>query len=373
MASVVAVAGGAFLPDRYAHVELALDEGFEQLDLASSVQYWYATYWRAFGTDSAGIELCEDGAFMKPALLSQCPKPSDIDSLPSCDNSTYGELCIPDGACGSGKRDLGNCPRLEVADSKATVLIKTQTCKGSLGTRFCNNLAKGISTAALLTTLSGIFLPLAHALWIFREGAEDRCCILIVFDGITAAVVASIILPVSWEVAPPTASVVCVVFVGLSFIYVNFWNCCLLCASVESNRGRRWAAMLLPIFGVYTAWRLGHELAKETIKVRKPMKIHLRLQQDLPEIAIVVLDMLYFGFSWYATVDVIASVLGFTYHFLIWALLQVPACCRWTIEKVSNCCMECCRCTKERAMAAKTAVREADSRFAASIGAPTAV
>ncbi|CAE7521638.1 Tspear [Symbiodinium sp. KB8] len=83
------------------------------------------------------------------------------------------------------------------------------------------------------------------------------------------------------------------------------------------------AALELPVFNVFVALNLRSEKDVEALNdFRVPLNMGLRVVEDIPELIIGLVDLVYFGGSWYAWFGALMSMAMLVFDLLLGALLQ---------------------------------------------------
>jgi len=310
---------GAVLPDRFAHKELALDEFCEVVDLVSSLSYVYQSFRRGF-YDANGIANCSGSRFLHPVLL--CPAPQETQTLSKCKSAEEGASCVEDGSCKLGA-DLNNCPSL--AGSVSVYTVSSEACKMG-GIDECSSLLKALFVVSSLSVLLTFpVMMCGPALWLCVAGRD-------LFWSLFVVTIPALFMTIPlYLIAYLTQGTGALVGVCLC-IGVPLLLCCALTgfcgcdadrgffevSGAENDANAKNVELLLllnvPIFSVPVSHKMGPDKAKELMQLRKPQKCLLRLISDVPEIVCATTDMMVFGISWWAVLDLAASIFMMLYH-----------------------------------------------------------
>jgi len=91
-------------------------------------------------------------------------------------------------------------------------------------------------------------------------------------------------------------------------------------AANRAQDGQRMLMMSLPLMSLLVAWEIDAEQARKVAEGMRPMKVWLRVVYDIPELTCTILDLYFFGGSYFAVFDLITSLLVMAYHlsFQMW-------------------------------------------------------
>mmetsp|Transcript_16047 Transcript_16047/g.44017 ORF Transcript_16047/g.44017 Transcript_16047/m.44017 type:complete len:354 (-) Transcript_16047:39-1100(-) len=319
----------------YHHRALAFDEFMEVVDMVSSVLYIVEAYPRAFGTDSGGFAQCDDGYFVRPVVVSECP----LGGAPNpCSNSTnVSEICLGDGDCGTDG-SLNNCPPFTPG-----IYEKTSV---HCGEENCEGWAKALFTVALISDVLAIVVvacfPGARP---YKSQINERnlvcgvrpflvryCC-LGVLPSVGATMLVAWGVGTNWgrnrddyvanNVVGPDAALRILVIVMLALLVaatvLNMWWLSGYGRNVSEEDlklKRQLGGLNIPLFSMLVALYMTSETAEAVEKERCWQKWQLRIVQDIPQAVVAILDMCFFGVSWFAALDVAASVVMILVHLM---------------------------------------------------------
>ena len=299
-----------FLPDRFAHRELVLDELLEHADMISSILYIVEAYHRAF--QNLGTRVCDDdGLYLLPIPTSACPVLNM--SHAGCSNAAAGEVCI--GSCAT-TQDVNNCVDPLTRKSISIYLKSDMACK--LGDEeVCRTGARWLYFIALTSSFASLVVlaPWELDAWSNEDGLSmflKQCC--------GCFFVFAYLFVIAWTFLMSTARDA---VAGILAVMCCSSCVCFCCnwATLTNNPAsppevRRQVLLNAPFISLLAVCKMSPETAKDTMDRRAPRKWALRFVQDVPETCCAVLDIWWFGGSWQATLDVALSGLMILSHLL---------------------------------------------------------
>ncbi|CAE7800789.1 TSPEAR [Symbiodinium sp. CCMP2592] len=262
---------------------------------------------------------CGAGTLM-PLKRSQCPSTSEAIELPAChaflvaDKVCEADAEVDDGSCFVSK-ELDNCGDFDAYRME-------QLACGAIG---CKALSHILWVAALISFGATVgwnagFYALRLRLQVHQPSRlQNRfvaffaflavllvTTIFVGFAGDSGAVLAMALL---CPLLPVTAWALAAGFVFLPLQGQE---------AIESTG----AALELPIFNVLVAFNLSVDDVERLNRDRTPLNMGLRVVEDIPELVIGLVDLVYFGGSWYAWFGILMSMAMLVFDLLLSVMLQ---------------------------------------------------
>lgn len=286
----------------------------ESTNLVSSLLYTVDAFQRA--TIVADYTQCGD-AVLVPIMTSECPTAESIQNmLPVCDEFlSIGSLCEADAEAQASDStcmvldNIDNCDRYDV-------YRKAQPRCTEVG---CAMLAEILWSTSLLSLWATVGVTIGfHTFRMAKIMEQRRNSCRRWSAAIYFAVLFAFLLAVGFLVEGPVA--VLVMTVVCPVLPLHLWIMAIRILRGKYGKAdevqniRRSAALEIPFFNVLVALKLKEPENVQTTKVeqlldfRKPLSFLLRFVEDMPEIAVAVLDLLYFEFSWVSVFSIAMSV-----------------------------------------------------------------
>lgn len=92
------------------------------------------------------------------------------------------------------------------------------------------------------------------------------------------------------------------------------------------------AALEIPFFNALLAMHLKPREVEEIQDFRGPLNTGLRLVEDIPELLIGGLDLLYFGGAWYAWLGIACSMMMILFHLFVGIFLTCRQSAMWVAQ-----------------------------------------
>jgi len=307
-----------FVPDRFAHRELVLDELFEHADMISSILYIVMAYHRAF--QNLGTRVCDDdGLYLLPIPTSACPVLNM--SHAECSNAAEGEVCV--GSCAT-TQDVNNCVDPLARKSISIYLKSDMACKlGDEGV--CRTGARFLFFIALASSFAS--LAVLGPWKILDDPGRILPFVYGVMVAFGCAIAWTYLISTAMHAVAGILAVIC-----CSSCCCASLNWTTLSNNSDSPEERRQLLLNAPFISLLAVCKMSPETAKDTMDRRAPRKWAMRFVQDVPETCCAVLDIWWFGGSWQAALDVALSGLMILSHLTKPVILLVLG----TSEKITE-------------------------------------
>lgn len=297
---------------------LAMCMLLESMNLVSSTLYVVEAHQRAVLRELSVT--CSGGVVLVPVFAADCPTShSVLNGMNNCDAALApGETCEADAFAAGGANcdslmELQNCGEYDVYRSTSCqcAMVAHIVWASAAVSLFCT-----VSWTCRFYT-KRVELSISHSRWRHRLLYTLLGCglLLIAFTGFLGGGLAVLLM-----------ALVCPMLSWLLWLFI------LVIVSADENPGltathqeeeeeeesfhrlQQSAALELPLFNVLIAGMLEEKDIHKLNELRAPLHQGLRFLEDLPECVIGVVDLYFFGGSWFTALGISMSLLMITLH-----------------------------------------------------------
>ncbi|CAE7367414.1 TSPEAR [Symbiodinium sp. CCMP2456] len=276
---------------------------------------------------------CGEGTLM-PLKISECrswAETAELAELPACAAFLgVNALCEADAEADDGScmvpKELDNCGDFDVYKMQ-------QLACGAIGCKALSHIlwiAALMSFGATVAWNAGFYARSLHRLQ--REEARRLC---IRFKALFAFLAVLLVTTTLVGFAGGSGAVLAMALL-CPLLPVCAWVLAAWLASLPTKGKEaivnQAAALELPIFNVFVALNLSEKDVEALNSFRIPLNMGLRVMEDVPELIIGLLDLVYFGGSWYAWFGILMSMAMLVFDLLLSALLQ----CQQSAMKIAR-------------------------------------
>ncbi|CAE7941654.1 TSPEAR [Symbiodinium necroappetens] len=263
---------------------------------------------------------CGAGILM-PVKSWECPSRAETAELPACHALLAANaLCEADAEADDGScvvpQELDNCADFDVYK------MEPLAC-GAIG---CKALSHILWIAAVMSFGATIaWNTRFYASSLRRLQPDEGQRLRISFKALFAFLASLLVTTTLVGFAGGSAAVLAMAFL-CPLLPVCAWVLAAWLASLPAKGKEaivnQAAALELPIFNVFVALNLSEKDVEALNDFRVPLNMGLRVVEDIPELIIGLVDLVYFGGSWYAWFGALMSMAMLVFDLLLGALLQ---------------------------------------------------